>query len=123
MLQTTQHGMRDPFSEPFTDEQLATLKDAWLDAIRAHPRAWLSHHWRRAIALIGVHDPAWPRELIYVDAEIPYVDNPPVARNASALHASLMRAAARLSATSWLAGRPDLLGGILVPPFGWGGRD
>jgi hypothetical protein len=122
MLQTTQHGLRDPFMEPFTSEQLATLKGAWLGEIRAHPRAWLSHHWQRAVALVGVHDPAWPRELIYVDAEIQYLDNPSVARNASALHVSLMRAAALLSTTSWLAGWPYLLVGIVVAPLAWSRR-
>lgn len=119
MLTGTQHGMRDPFMEAFTPEQLAELKAAWLGAIRAHPRAWLAHHWRRAVALIGSHDPSWPRDLIYVDAEVQYGDNPPVARNASALHQALMRMAEPLSTTSWLAGWPYLLLGILVAPLAW----
>jgi len=119
MLTGTQHGMRDPFMEAFTPEQLAELKAAWLGAIRAHPRAWLAHHWRRAVALVGVHDPSWPRDLVYVDAEVQYGDNPPVARNASGLHQTLMRAAAQLSGTSLLAGWPYLLFGILAAPLAW----
>ena len=117
MLQNTQHGMRDPFMDPFTPAQLAELRSAWLGAIRAHPRAWLSHHWRRVVALVGVHDPAWPHELIYVDAEVSYGDNPPVARNTSTLHAALMRTAAQLATTSWLAGWPYLVVGIVAAPW------
>jgi hypothetical protein len=119
MLQNTKHGMRDPFMEPFTPAQLAELKSAWLGAIRAHPRAWLSHHWRRAVALLGVHDPSWPRELIYVDGEIGYGDNPPVARNETALHGALMRAAARFATTPWLAAWPYLVVGIVAAPWAW----
>lgn len=119
ILTGTQHGMRDPFMEAFTPEQLATLKSAWFGAIRAHPRAWLAHHWHRAVALVGVHDPSWPRDLIYVDAEVQYGDNPPVARNASVLHQSLMRAAANLSMTPWLAGWPYLAIGIVAAPWAW----
>lgn len=117
MLQNTQHGMRDPFMEAFTAEQLAELKTAWLGAIRAHPRAWLAHHWRRAVALVGVHDPSWPRELIYVDGEVQYGDNPPVERNTSALHQALMRIAEWLGTTSWLAGWPYLAIGVLAAPL------
>jgi hypothetical protein len=119
MLTGTRHGMRDPFMEAFAPEQLAELKGAWFGAIRAHPGAWLAHHWQRAVALVGVHDPSWPRDLVYVDAEVQYSDNPPVARNATGLHQVLMGAAARLSATSWLAGWPYLLIGILAAPYAW----
>lgn len=119
MLANTRHGVRDPFMEAFTPEQLAELKSAWLGAIRAHPRAWLAHHWRRAVALVGVHDPSWPRDLVYVDGEVQYGDNPPIARNASALHQALMHAASELSATSWLAGWPYLLVGVLAALLAW----
>ena len=119
MLQNTRHGMRDPFMEDFTPEQLATLRDAWFAAIRAHPGAWLAHHVRQAHALLGVHDASWPRELIYVDDEFQYRDNPPIARNTSALHRALMRAAQTLSTTPLLAGWPYLVIGLLALPFAW----
>jgi len=119
MLQNTRHGMRDPFMEDFTPEQLATLRDAWFAAIRAHPGAWLAHHVRQAHALLGVHDASWPRELIYVDDEFQYRDNPPIARNTSALHRALMRAAQTLSTTPLLAGWPYLAIGLLALPFAW----
>jgi hypothetical protein len=119
MLQNTTHGMRDPFMEEYTPEQLATLREAWIGAIRAHPRAWLAQKGRQAAALLGVHDVEWPRELIYVDDVVPYRDNPPVARNRSVLHAALMRAAARMSTTPALAGWPYLLIGLVAAPFAW----
>jgi hypothetical protein len=118
MLQNTRHGMRDPF-DVYTKEELSALRTAWLGAIRAHPRAWLAHQARRTAALLGVHDPAWPRELIYVDDEVRYRDNPPVARNASALHRMLMRAAASLASTPLLAGWPYLVVGMLAAPSAW----
>jgi hypothetical protein len=119
MLQNTTHGMRDPFMTDYAPDELATLRAAWFGAIRAHPGAWLAHHWRRAVALVGVHDPAWPRELIYVDEEFQYRDNPRVLRNESALHKLLMRAAARLGTTSVLAGWPYLAIGFLALPAAW----
>jgi len=119
MLQNTQHGMRDPFMTDYTPDELATLRTAWFAAIRAHPRAWLAHHWRLAVALLGLHDPAWPRELIYVDDEFQYRDNPPIARNEAALHKTLMRGAAWLSGTRGLTGWPYLAIGLLAVPFAW----
>ena len=119
MLQNTTHGMRDPFTGEYTHEQLDALGDAWLAAIRAHPRAWLAHHWQQAVALLDVHDPSWPRELIYVDDEFQYRDNPPVARNQSALHKALMRGAAWLSGTRVLAAWPYLVIGLLAVPAAW----
>jgi len=119
MLQNTTHGMRDPFMEDYTREQLATLRAAWVDAIRAHPGAWLAHKVRQAVALLDVRDPGWPRELVYVDDEVQYRDNPPVARNRSLLHVALMTAAERLRTTRVLAGWPYLAIGLVALPFAW----
>ena len=119
MLQGTQHGMRDPLMGDYTPEELATLRTAWLDAIRSHPGAWLAHRWARVVALLGVHDPTWPRELIYVDGEVQYGNNPPVARNASALHRTLMQAFDGLGRTSFLAGWPYLFIGVLAAAPAW----
>ena len=119
MLQGTQHGMRDPFMTDYTPDELSTLGAAWFAGIRAHPRAWLGHHARQAVALLGLHEAAWPRELIYVDDEFQYRDNPHVARNESTLHKTLMRGAAWLSTTRALAGWPYLGIGLVAVPFAW----
>jgi len=117
-LYNTRHGVRAPF-ERFTPAELAALRDAWLDAIARHPRAWLAHRWHVTRALFGTHARDWPAELTYVDAETRFGDNPPVAANASALHAAIMRMAAVLRATFALAAWPYLLGGLLAAPFAW----
>ncbi|MEP7041538.1 MAG: hypothetical protein ABI843_00660 [Dokdonella sp.] len=118
MLMNTKHGMRAPF-ETFSDEDLALLRRAWLDAIAAYPRAWLAHRWRLTRALLGAHAPDWPSELLYVDDEVVYRDNPSIARNATALHAALMDSAATLAATPLLAPWPYLLTGLLSLPAAW----
>jgi hypothetical protein len=119
MLLNTTHGMRDPFIEDYTREQLATLRAAWIDAIRAHPREWFAHKWHQAVALLDVRDADWPRELVYVDDEVQYRDNPPVARNRSTLHVALMTVAERLRTTRVLAGWPYLAIGLVALPFAW----
>jgi len=119
MLQNTRHGMRDPFMGDYSPEQLSALRHAWLTAIAEHPGAWLAHRWRLVRALIGAHDPSWPRELIFVDDEFQYRDNPPISRNGSWLHRALMRLAAACANTPLLAAWPYLLIGLLAIPAGW----
>ncbi|MFI4971007.1 MAG: hypothetical protein ACHP7D_12450 [Lysobacterales bacterium] len=116
LLQGTRHGVRDPFMGEWSPAELRALRAAWFEAIRAHPRAWSAHVWRRAGALLGTHDPAWPRELLYVDDEVRYRDNPPIRRNQSLLHRILMRGAAALSETPLLAAWPYLLLGLTAVP-------
>ncbi len=119
MLANTRHGMRDPFAEDYTPDQLTRLRRAWLDAITTYPRAWLTHRWQLSRALFGTHAPDWPHELIYVDEEIRYRDNPPVARNAGALHTVLMHAAAAWRSTPLLAAWPLLSFGLIALPCAW----
>lgn len=119
MLQNTRHGMRDPFAEAYSQDQLSVLAHAWIGAIVDDPLGWLRHRARLAHALIGVHDPSWPRELIYVDDEFRYRDNPEIPRNASRLHRTLMRAADALSTTPLLAGWPYLVIGVIAWPLAW----
>ena len=118
MLQHTRHGMRDPFSE-YTDEQLRVLRMAWRDAIVDEPRAWLAHRWALTRALFGTHPRDWPRELVYVDDEVGYRDNPPVAHNAGRLHIVVMRGAAFLVATPALAAWPYLALGLIGGCLAW----
>lgn len=114
----TRHGMRSPF-EPLAPDALDVLQSVWLDAIERHPHAWLAHRWHVTQALFGTHAREWPAQLIYVDAQTPYGDNPPIAANRTALHARLMRTADALRATPALAAWPYLLMGLLAAPFAW----
>lgn len=119
MLHGTRAGMRDPFEPGFDAAQREALRDAWVDAIRREPRAWLAHRWALTRALFGTHQPDWPRTLVYVDAEIAYGDNPPVRGNDGALHRALFERAPRLVATPWLAAWPCLGLGLVAAPFAW----
>lgn len=119
MLQNTTHGMLDPLSAEYSAEQLARLRAAWIAAITDAPGAWLAHRWRLARALFGSKSAEWPRELVYVDDEVGYRDNPPVARNATRLHARVMRLAARLVDTPALAAWPCLLAGLVAAIAAW----
>jgi hypothetical protein len=58
-----------------------------------------------------------------VDDEVAYRDTPRVERNMHALHAALMRAAAALVPTPWLAGWPYLAAGVIAAPLAWRRRD
>lgn len=113
------HGLREPFSIVPGSDEARTLRRAWMDAILGHPGAWLAHRWQLTRALFGTHAPDWPRELVYVDDEVPYRDNPPVARNTSVLHATLMRAAAALVATPLLAAWPYAVLALVACALAW----
>ena len=118
MLTGTRHGMRAPF-DAFSADELAQLRAAWIGAIRGDPGGWLAHRWRLSRALFGTHRRAWPAELIYVDAMVPYGDNPPLAPNRSALHRAVMRVADAWRATALLAAWPCLAAGLLLAPRAW----
>jgi hypothetical protein len=97
----------------------ATLRAAWLDAILAHPGAYFVHRWRLTAALFGSKPRDWPHELVYVDDEFHFRDNPDVAPNRSALHAVCMRIAETLRDTIALAGGPYLVLGVIAAVLAW----
>ena len=119
MLSGTRGGLRDPFVPPMSAQQLSVLRTTWFDAITQEPRIWLAHRWRLSLALFGTHARDWPHELVFVDAETGYRDNPPIARNDGVLHRALMRGAHALVATPLLAAWPYLALGLLAAPFAW----
>jgi hypothetical protein len=119
LLTKTRHGIREPSSPGWTESELAGLRHAWLAAIAAYPIDYLAHRLAVSTALFGTHRREWPRDLIFVDAEVPYRDNPPIAPNTSALHRSLMQAAEFLRDTPVLAAWPYLLIGLVAAPFAW----
>ena len=100
-------------------DERARLLRAWIGAIAAQPWDWLAHRWRVTRALLGTHAPDWPVELVYVDAEYAFRDNPPVAPNGGALHATLMRWARAHVATAWLAAWPYLALGVVEATSAW----
>lgn len=123
MFSGLRHALHEPFLPVSNTEQARTLRRAWIDAVAGHPAAWAAHRWALTRALFGTHAPTWPRELVYVDDEVQYRDNPPVARNGSALHAALMRAAAALLPTPALAAWPYGVIALLAFALAWRRRE
>lgn len=120
LLTGTRHGLRAPLAAPFLSAgELSRLREAWLDAVAAAPRDWLAHRWRVMRALLGTHAADWPVELVYVDAEHAFRDNPPIAPNDGALHAWLIGWARAHVADASLAAWPYLALGLLAAPLAW----
>jgi len=120
LLTGTRHGLRAPLVAPYLSaDELSRLRAAWLGAIVAAPRDWLVHRWRVMRALLGTHAADWPVELVYVDAEYAFRDNPPIAPNGGALHASLIDWARTHVASASLAAWPYLALGLLAAPLAW----
>jgi hypothetical protein len=119
VLLNTRHGIRGPTGPDWTPEDLAALRRAWFAAVAAAPVDYLAHRLAVSAALFGTHRREWPRDLIFVDAELPYRDNPPVAPNTSALHRTLVDVAENLRDTPVLAAWPYLLIGLVAAPFAW----
>lgn len=91
------------------DPAVTAVDDAWVEAIFAHPAAYAAHRWRLTRALFGTKRRSWPHELVYVDDEFAFRDNPAVAANGSALHAACVRIAEALHDTVALAPWPYLV--------------
>lgn len=119
MLARYPDRLRDPISVPYTPEQLAALRRTWLDTVRDEPAAWLAHRWRYTRALFGTQQRGWPSELVFVDAQVAYRDNPSLQGNRTRLHAALMRGARQLLHTPALAAWPYLLLGLAAAPLAW----
>lgn len=119
LLTGTRHGVRSPLDPPMSETELASLRAAWSGTVRANPARWLEHRARLAVALFGTHAADWPAELVYVEGEYAYRDNPPLAANDGAIALTLTRWARARTATAWLAAWPYLLAGVCALPFAW----
>jgi len=118
MLQNNRSGIRDPLGA-WTDAEYDALRSAWLAAIRADPGAYLAHRWRVTRALFGTQARDWPPTLVYVDAQVAYRDNPPVAPNAGRAHRRLMDWIEAWRPTPLLAPWPYLAIGLALAPVAW----
>ena len=92
---------------------------AWRDAIATHPGAYLSHRWHLTQGLFGTRPRAWPHELVYVDGDIAYRDNPAVIPNTTAAHASLVRGFEAARDTVALAAWPYALLALIATAVAW----
>ena len=101
------------------DTTATTLRTSWVDAVTAHPGAYLAHRWRLTTALFGSKPREWPHELVYVDEEQSFRDNPPVAPNRSALHRVCIRLIEAVRDTAVLAPWPYLAFGVAALALAW----
>lgn len=101
-------GTRVPILS-WTGHERRALFRSWLSAIVQHPIAYLSHRSRLSLNMLGTHDPDWPYELIFINGNFQYRDNPPIEPNHGAMHAFWMRAFHAGRSTLWLAAWPYLL--------------
>jgi hypothetical protein len=104
----TNAGMGNPFpdaADPLND----AIAAAWRQAIIDYPAAYLAHRWRVTKGLFGTRPRAWPHELVYVDGDVAYRDNPPVVANATAAHAAIVEWFEAARATPALAPWPYVL--------------
>ena len=102
-----------------SDPVNATLREAWAEAVSNRPAAYLAHRWRLTLALFGTKPRDWPHELVYVDNELAFANNPPIAANRSAWHATAIRVAEALRDTPALAPWPYLLLGLAAVAVAW----
>jgi hypothetical protein len=114
----TQGHVIGPFFVP-GDPAGAEVRAAWLAAVAAYPAAYLAHRWRLTRALFGSKPRAWPHELVYVDEELQFSDNPPVTPNRSALHAACIRFAEAWRDTAVLAPWPYLALSLAALVVAW----
>ena len=114
----TRAGVGTPFPDA-NDPINAEIAAAWRQAIRDHPEAYLSHRWRVTRGLFGTRPRAWPHELVYVDGEADYRDNPHVAANATAAHAFMIGMFEAARATVALAAWPYLLLALAALVAAW----
>jgi len=115
-------GTREPTSG-WTDSELSELRDAWLNAVAGHPAAYLRHRLGLMFALFGARDPAWPHELVFIDGNVQYRDNPPLAANSTATHALMMRVFHASWYTSLFAAWPYLLLALATLIAAWRRND
>jgi hypothetical protein len=118
LFERTQAGMRQPFfapADPLNDE----IRRAWVEAVAAHPRAYLAHRWRLTKALFGGKSRDWPHGLVYVDGSYQYDGNPPVAPNTSSAHAWCVQLFDAMRASVLLSAWPYLVLALVMLALAW----
>lgn len=104
-------GVRYPF-QPWPAQDLAQLQRDWMAAIATHPGAYIAHRSELLAGLFGTRARELPAELTYVRGPEQYRDNPPTARNDSALQRVWLDLIERLRASLAFAAWPYLLAGL-----------
>jgi hypothetical protein len=112
-------GTREPSGASWTPAERRSLTRAWLGAIARHPIDYLRERARRLLALIGSRRPDWPYQLVFIDRNAAYLDNPRLPANTGTTHAWWMHVFHRFRATTWLAAWPYLVLAVTALAIGW----
>lgn len=105
--------------EPYSDQELAQLRQAWLALPWHFPRSYFGHRWRLSRAMIGLPGAGMPRPQDLMPGYTALADNPPVVVPALPGRTAAVGALTALSGSVWLAAWPWLLGSLLVSAVLW----
>ncbi len=104
---------------PYTDEELAQLRSAWLALPFTHTRAYLHHRWRLMRIQIGLPGPHLPTAQDLMADYTPFRDNPPLRITTLPLREQALGYLRALGGTTWLAAWPWLLSSLLLTGWLW----
>jgi len=106
--------LRHSFDGPYTPAQREALDGLAWSLPTEHPRAYFGHRWRLGLLLFGWDREALPDGLVFMPGLHPFNDNPPVAPQASGLHARTQAGLWKLVDTPLFAGWIYLLACLAV---------
>lgn len=110
---------RPSIFDPYSRQELAALRSAWLALPIRHARAYLHHRWRLARAQVGLPGPGMPRPLDLMPGRSALADNPPIPVPDLPLRTPALAGLGALSGTHWLAGWPWLLASLPLAIVLW----
>lgn len=123
LFQKSHSGMRDGLGEPYSPGQLVELRQAWVNAVRQYPEAYVRHRLRTFWLLIGPHR-GEVQGTAYFVAHTQFRDNPPLPPAWTQTAQREFYAFAATLRASWIfAGLPYLLLDVLALILGWVRRD
>jgi len=104
---------------PYSDDERARLRNAWLRLPLDHPRAYVAHRARLSALLLGIHPAALPDRMVLMPGIEPLADNPPISANHSTLNRVLQGRLSALIDTPLFAGWLYLLLSLALAMAAW----
>jgi hypothetical protein len=119
LFQASRSGMRDGLLEPYTAEQLRSLRRTWIETVVHHPGAYVRHRLRTFWLLVGPHR-APTQGVAYFVSRTRYRDNPPLPPAIDQrLQDRFYAFASALRATWMFAALPYLMLSLVALIVGW----
>jgi hypothetical protein len=119
LFEASRSGMRDGLLEPYTAEQLRSLRRSWIEAMIHHPAAYLRHRLRTFRLLVGLH--RGPTQgVAYFVSRMRYRDNPPIPPAIDQRLQDRFYASASALRASWIfSALPYLMLSLVAVIVGW----